>query len=58
MNLHVVQVQYGLELLRDSRILNLYNPSNMSSDGFSSLMIEFRPILNRIPEYHHFEEQL
>ena len=26
--------------------------------GFSSLLIEFRPISNRIPEYHHFEEQL
>ena len=22
--------------------------------GFSSLIIEFRPISNRIPEYHHF----
>ena len=26
--------------------------------GFSSLISEFRPILNRIPEYPHFEEQL
>ena len=26
--------------------------------GFSSLIIKFRPILNRIPEYCHFEEQL
>ena len=26
--------------------------------GFASLTIEFRPISNRIPEYHHFEEQL
>ena len=26
--------------------------------GFASLIIEFRPISNRIPEYCHFEEQL
>ena len=26
--------------------------------GFASLIIEFRPISNRIPEFHHFEEQL
>ena len=26
--------------------------------GFVSSIIEFRPILNRIPEYHHFQEQL
>ena len=25
--------------------------------GFSSLIIEFRPISNRIPEYRHFEDQ-
>ena len=25
--------------------------------GFSSLIIKFRPISNRIPEYHHFEHQ-
>ena len=26
--------------------------------GFVSSTIEFRPIINRNPEYHHFEEQL
>ena len=26
--------------------------------GFASLIIKFHPISNRIPEYHHFEEQL
>ena len=26
--------------------------------GFSSLTIKFRPTLKRIPEYHHFQEQL
>ena len=26
--------------------------------GFSSLITEFRPISNRIPEYHHLEEHL
>ena len=41
----------------DSRILNLYNPSKMYKVGFSSLIIEFRPTLNRIPEYRHFEDQ-
>ena len=25
--------------------------------GFASLIIEFRPISHRIPEYRHFEEQ-
>ena len=33
--------------------------SKISSDGFfPSLILKFRPIPNRIPEYHHFEEQL
>ena len=32
MNLHIVQFQYGLEF-SDSRILDLYKLSKMSSDG-------------------------
>ena len=44
--------------LSDSRILNLYNPSEMSSGGiFSSLTIKFRLTLSRIPEHCHFEEK-
>ena len=42
----------------DSRILNLYNPSpRCHHAAFSSLTIKFHPILIRIPEYRHFEEQ-
>ena len=46
MNLHIVQFQYGREFLGLSRILILYNPSKMSSDGI--FVID-----NRIPS--HFE---
>ena len=42
----------------DSRILSLYTTSKMSSDGIFSWTINFRHTLSRIPEYHHFEEQL
>ena len=40
MNLQVIQFQYGLEF-SDSRILNLYNPSKMSSDGICVVLNEF-----------------
>ena len=55
MNLQGKQLQYGHEFLR--LVSELYNPSKMSSNGILSLKINVRPILNRIPEYHHFEEQ-
>ena len=40
----------------DARILNLYN-LKFHQVEFSSLTIKFRPTLNRIPEYRHFEDQ-
>ena len=57
MNLHIVQLQYGLEFLRLS-FLNLNKLSKMSSDGICVIDNGISSILNRIPEYHHFEEQL
>ena len=58
MNLQVIQFQYGLGFLRLS-FLNLYNPAKMSSDGILVIVnkIPSHPIPNRVPEYHHFEEQ-
>ena len=55
-NLHVIQFQYGLELLRlsypqfctDSPEDHLMEPS--------SLIIKFRPILYQIPEHYRYEE--
>ena len=38
----------------DSRILNLTILPRCHQMGFLSLIIKFRPTLNRIPEYHHF----
>ena len=59
MNLHVVQFQYGLVSFSETLVFLICTILPICHQkGFSSLIIEFRPILNRIPEYHHFEEQL
>ena len=41
----------------DSRILSLYSPSKISSDGIFVIDNKIPSHSNRIPEYHHFEEQ-
>ena len=55
---HIVQFQYGLEFLRLSYSYFVQSFQDVIRWDFSSLIMEFRPISNRIPEYHHFEEQL
>ena len=57
MILHIVQFQYGLEFLRLSYYQFCTILPRCHRMGFASLILEFRPISNRIPEYHHFEEQ-
>ena len=57
MNLHIVQFQYGLEFLRLVFLICTILPRCHQVESLS-LIIEFRPISNRIPEYHRFEEQL
>ena len=58
MNLHIVQFQYGLEFLRLSYSYFCTNFPRCHQVGFVSSTIEFRSILNRMPEYCHFEERL
>ena len=58
MNLQVIQFQYGLEFLRLSYFSICTILPRCHQMGFSSLIIKFHPISNRIPEYHHFDEQL
>ena len=56
LNLQVVQFQDGLEFLRLVFLICTILPRCHQME-FLSLIIEFRPISNRIPDYHHFEEQ-
>ena len=56
MNLHVIQFQYRLDFLRLVLLVCTILP-RCHQMGFSSLLRKIRPTMNRIPEYHHFEEQ-
>ena len=58
MNLQVIQFQYGLDYSQTLVFLICTSFPRCHQMGFVSSPIEFRPISNRIPEYHHFEEQL
>ena len=58
MNLQVMQFQYGLEFLTQTLVFLICTILPRCHQlGFASLITKFRPILNRIPEYHHFVEQ-
>ena len=51
MNLQVIQFQYGLEFSQTLVFLICTFLPRCHPIGFSSLIIEFRPISNRIPEF-------